>query len=490
MSRRCVLAGAAACAAILLCVVFLSGPPAPAPALLPRTLVRNTTRRPLADHAHAPRAPDPMDYEEQYARAGPLAPLPPALTFWSTDMHISPVDSLKAALARLNGTYRVIDKSLSGHCHLKGTCARDLRVLSRANAERLGGCDESLKQRFYDAYRDDPEMRAVDVFVCQHAAELAELYMAFAHGRALYVSVSTRFDFGRDHDPGATRRWANNLRRIAQSRSNVIAANNRFDQMYMYYYTGIMPLWVPDLCAYVVDRYAPSRPEILVMQDHGKGLPILIAGLEEARRSAGADLQFRKVRDLYAHYEYADLARHRAAIAIPYQVSVMKYFELYWMGIPLMMPSRAFYARLHIDHGVVNQLTWQHAYTDIPASGSRAPRHPRAAELPDPQAEHSWESMYHWLGYADWYQWENTVLFDSWADAVHKARTVDFAAVSRAMLDENQGRLRAYDSRIAWMLARMAGSVAQNRTLPPTQRESMCMLYGDDYFTDDHVGPC
>lgn len=50
----------------------------------------------------------------------------PGYTFWSSDFHIGPIADLKQIFAPLGIT--VIDKSLSGHCHLPGTCATDLKV--------------------------------------------------------------------------------------------------------------------------------------------------------------------------------------------------------------------------------------------------------------------------------------------------------------------------------------------------------------------------
>ena len=47
-------------------------------------------------------------------------------TFWSSDFHISPIADVKDLFGPIG--MNVIDKSLSGHCHLKNTCARDLKV--------------------------------------------------------------------------------------------------------------------------------------------------------------------------------------------------------------------------------------------------------------------------------------------------------------------------------------------------------------------------
>eukprot|EP00952_Eustigmatos_sp_NYUAD-ZCMA_P006428 27714-Eustigmatos_ZCMA.PRE.1 len=54
-------------------------------------------------------------------------------TFWSSDFHISPIADLKDLLEPMG--MHIIDKSLSGHCHLKKTCAKDLKVPLQTSAD-------------------------------------------------------------------------------------------------------------------------------------------------------------------------------------------------------------------------------------------------------------------------------------------------------------------------------------------------------------------
>lgn len=56
-------------------------------------------------------------------------------TFWSSDFHIGPIADLKEIFASHGIT--VIDKSLSAHCHLKGTCATDLKVRVKLKATMM-----------------------------------------------------------------------------------------------------------------------------------------------------------------------------------------------------------------------------------------------------------------------------------------------------------------------------------------------------------------
>ena len=65
------------------------------------------------------------------------------LTLWSSDFHISPIEDIKHVVAKYG--INVIDKSLSGHCHLTGTCERDLRVINKQNGINLHPCPNRLR---------------------------------------------------------------------------------------------------------------------------------------------------------------------------------------------------------------------------------------------------------------------------------------------------------------------------------------------------------
>ena len=79
-----------------------------------------------------------------------------------------------------------IDKSLSGACGKKGTCARDLKVINTQNGftfcngmDPNSGQPLALRRSFFNAYRDHPDMNKVDAFICSHPPALCELYMPF-----------------------------------------------------------------------------------------------------------------------------------------------------------------------------------------------------------------------------------------------------------------------------------------------------------------------
>ena len=65
------------------------------------------------------------------------------LTLWSSDFHISPIEDIKHVVTKYG--INVIDKSLSGHCHLTGTCERDLKILNKQNGINLHPCPNRLR---------------------------------------------------------------------------------------------------------------------------------------------------------------------------------------------------------------------------------------------------------------------------------------------------------------------------------------------------------
>jgi hypothetical protein len=159
----------------------------------------------------------------------------------------------------------------------------------------------------------------------------------------------------------------------------VVGANNKYDQQYMQYFTGLTGVQLfSSLCETFVDSetgetseavtYKPSRPELLIAPARDVH-PVLSARLiteltgpsrgfftsllnsfsgEGEGRSAGFTVKH--IHDLYPHFEYSDLASHPAVLLLPYQVSFMLFFELYAMNVPMFVPSPALLTEWHLEH--------------------------------------------------------------------------------------------------------------------------------------------
>lgn len=83
----------------------------------------------------------------------------------------------------------IIEKSLSGHCHLTGHCARDLRVLNHDSAKGEHGCTVPTAKALYEAYKSDPVFKNVDLIMCDHNIAMCELYMPFDVPMVLYATT-------------------------------------------------------------------------------------------------------------------------------------------------------------------------------------------------------------------------------------------------------------------------------------------------------------
>jgi hypothetical protein len=112
-----------------------------------------------------------------------------SLVMWSSDFHISPVWDTKWIISKFEAV-KMIDKSLSGHCHLTNTCEKNLKVINKQNGIKLNPCPNTIRRQFYDFYQNDPEMKSVDAFLCTHASSLCELFMPF--NKSIIFIASTR----------------------------------------------------------------------------------------------------------------------------------------------------------------------------------------------------------------------------------------------------------------------------------------------------------
>eukprot|EP01036_Dinobryon_divergens_P031266 gene31266-40635_t len=377
------------------------------------------------------------------------------LTLWSSDFHISPIADIKYLLqpvfeVEVNSSKRdvvkmkvsIIDKSLSGHCHLTNTCQRDLEVLTKENGLELSPCPNKLREAFYRVYRaPDSQLMAADAVLCNHAVSLCEIFMPF--DKPMVVIASTRYEVGR-WDASSWTRWNNNLQRIAARPENTIAANNLYDLEYMKYFTGLKNIiLLPNFCGYVNATYsypslasssgssidggsiwenvliAPSRG---VNEDLLTDLRAALHRFNVQKNTASRPLRLAGIRELYpGHYEYAALARHPAAVLLPYQVSVMSFFEYYRMGLPMFVPSPQLLAEWHMKYRVLNERTWMSVHGS-PSSRSLLSRHPNSSSLmiSDPNDEFSEAAVLEWISLADFYVWPHITQFSSWDDLLSK----------------------------------------------------------------------
>ena len=192
--------------------------------------------------------------------------------------------------------------------------------------------EPNVKERFYIEQADvKSPLQQADVFVCQYLTSLCEVYMGF--NRSILIIAPVRYELGRHDDADKWEQLNVNLRRIASSPRNVVAANNRYDAEYIAHFTGIRNVPILRARAQYVDdavTYAPTRHEILI-GPHRAIHPFLKSELVRASLTYDVgDMQprphrlvLRTIRELYPRYTFKDLASHPAIVVLPYAVSTM-----------------------------------------------------------------------------------------------------------------------------------------------------------------------
>jgi len=214
--------------------------------------------------------------------------------------------------------------------------------------------------------------------------------------------------------------------------------------------TGINAKYMPAWCGSSGFTYTPSRQSILIgpyrladsIAKLGWGHPIL-RDLSRTNMGLREPLEFLRITDLYASYSFSDLASHRTIVFLPYQVSIMSFFEYYRMGIPLFVPSKELLLEWDDKYDVVNERIYGHIRREDDGGtlSKGAEVHDDRGRLPDPNVKANFK---YWIHLCDFYVFPHVQYFDSWRDLVGKLRSVDTKGVSKAMLkysDEQRPKL-------------------------------------------------
>ena len=373
----------------------------------------------------------------------------------SIDFHIGPVRDVKDLMLRTGElrSVEVVDESLSGHCHLVDTCAKDLHVVNQANGMSLGDCPNELKWKFWKSYVSDAWMDSFAGFLCEHSIALCEIYMAF--GKPMILIASTRYEVGRQGKE-AWKRLNENLQAISLNPDNTLAANNLYDLEYLKHFTGIQNIkLLPSQCLYVNATYQPTKNEFLIGPSRlSKGAEAILHGEEGLfRYLAGYGPRpvpnFVPLREIYAEYEFVDLARHPGILIMPYQVSIMSLFEYYAMNIPMFVPTVELLVKWQTEHLIMDELSWNCVLSSCNKS-SLIPAHPSSPHNLDPNDVLDPVTLRYWLKFADFYQWPGIVYFRDWEDLVAKAMNTDLVEISAIMReykrDETQKTLKMWQN--------------------------------------------
>ncbi|CAE8655331.1 unnamed protein product, partial [Polarella glacialis] len=172
-------------------------------------------------------------------------------------------------------------------------------------------------------------------------------------------------------------------------------------------------------------------------------------------------------------FGYNELRRFRAAVYFPWDMGMLLFSELYAVGVPLLIPGRAWIAAMikrmleNTDFG-----WWQ-----VREEGS-AVALPSRKSLPGSTLSWPWLSANSSIAeilqlyeLTDFARWPHVTAFASLPELMVSLRTIDFDSTSQQMIRWNEATLpRSLD-----ILARTLASLLGNQTLHAEKDESSCV---------------
>lgn len=350
---------------------------------------------------------------------------------WSMDYSIFFVHVIKYLTS--SHSLQFLDKSLASGCKTMGTCARNLRVITRKNGLNVNG---ELIRLFHEEYELDPEMNLVTHFLCTYPATMCELYVGF--DRPLIIYISSRYEHGK-YTVAKWRQWNGLLKSIANDRQNRILASNIYDARYLQYFTGISATVIPLQCGYINATYSSTKNTVLLSVSLFPNFDEFFLHKFENAMQNNSD--YFKLSLSENEMWFSASRSHIGVIHIPYDAVSKHFCEDYAKNIPIFIPNIELVIDWHFQYDILSQLTWNSIRKLMGENASRSPLPPADVGLrgiPDPNENQNKKSITYWLELTDFYQSPNVIFFSSFDDLRKKLETVDFHEISRKMRKENE----------------------------------------------------
>ncbi len=336
------------------------------------------------------------------------------LKFFNLDLHIGVIGDIKNIFESLG--HEVESKSISNHTWVFGKPKDDVKVISQENWLDL---NPDMVERFYQEFKD--YLSNFDGFIVTHAASFALLYEKF--NKPIIIVNSTRYTNKLIKDSKKLK-WLNDYLKTGILKNKIfIISNNKGDQNYLKYYTGIESELIPSLCLYTNAKYTGNN----------KGF------ITKDRLKLNIDKIFKhpdliQNKKLPNHYKWQELYDFQGIIHFPYQISTMSIFEQYSANVPLFFPTKNFLLRLHREYPkkILSELSF------FQITRKRSPN-----EKNNPDNIKDNDQLNKWIDYADYYDEKNMPYiqyFNSFADLEYLLLNSNLKLISKKMEQYNQKR--------------------------------------------------
>jgi hypothetical protein len=408
---------------------------------------------------------------------------PDKIYTWTVDFHPAPS---ACNIAIYNDIGVVIHPEIDHppFCHFNGFCRNRMDKIFGLGGFMAGfSLDPDhtvLKREFYNVYKDDPEFQRIDVFMCSHPLANCELFEHFH--KPMIIFATTRYEFGRNDVkiPWRVREishwnaWGElverqrNLTKFVHLNHKTgllaLTANSMYDVEYLYYFTGIRPVYIPSWCGdadasygmrskwlgcqlSVDDIHQPTHNLTVIVPFKRHHIPTaMLDGLTEAKKNYSIVFHedppvVEHSADVIVKHDPEVYKSYKAVIHIPYQASTMSFFELYRQNIPIFAPSLKLLIEWHQRYDILGGRVYGNPARDVDLIKAYTGLSDEVLmNIPNPNAE-TVETYRYWFALSDFYVMKHIILFDSWSHLLELLSSggagIDLHRVSVQMAAQN-----------------------------------------------------
>lgn len=336
------------------------------------------------------------------------------MLFFNIDQHVSVIADL-AHIFKSFG-HQVDDWSLSGHHWVLNKPQPKIMLSNGTQLTCSGVCTQEVCDMFYEQNKE--ELSKYDAFIACYPVEFAMLYERF--NKPIIVVNCVRYDHPNTFNPSLRSRLNEFLTRKNEEGTLHYVSNNKGDQWYTEYFTGIRPTHIPSLCEYTGAKYTGTKKQY-VLHDRSE---IEVPG------NLCVSLGF--IRSPGWRYTWENLYSYKGVVHVPYHTGSMSTAEQYTANMPLFLPSKTFLKELYFQGKTFQDLTF---YKITKAEEPEAMDNPNSLRNP--------AILDKWIEGCDFYDEENmkhVQYFDSPQHLEHLLRVSNTRGISEAMRQHNQLR--------------------------------------------------
>lgn len=333
------------------------------------------------------------------------------MKFFNIDQHASVISDVAYIFKNLG--HQVDDMSLSGHAWIFNKPNPKIMLSDGTQLTCSGVSSQEVCDKFYQQNKE--QLDQYDGFIACYPVEFAMLYERW--NKPIIVVNCIRYDHPNTFNPALRDRLNAFLKARHESGKLYYVCNNKGDQWYTKYFTGIEGMHIPSLCEYTEAKYTGMNSKYVI---HDRS-DITVPG--NLCLSLGA------IRNKSWRYTWKDLYNYKGIIHIPYHNGTMSTFEQYTANVPLFFPSKTYAKELVIQNKMFSDLTFY-----------KIEKKPEPDDINNPNSLRNPEMLDKWIDTSDFYDVENMKhiqYFDSIQHLEHLLNTVNLKEISNNMAAYN-----------------------------------------------------